>query len=103
METGAVETLAAVVIAAGSPSQRGNQEKACVSGRARSSRPATAANESWKLTSKRTEGLRVSMKAAGTSQRNQPSVGRDDRPASSATTPDTPARTIEGVAPVTTT
>ena len=43
------------------------------------------------------------MKAPGTSHRNQPSVGRDDRSASSSTTPDTPARTIEGVAPVTTT
>ena len=103
MDTGAVERLAALVMAAGSPSHRGSAARACVSGRASSSRPATAANESWKLTSNSTAGLRVSMNAAGTSHRNQPSEARDERPARSATTPDTPARTIDGVAPVTTT
>ncbi len=46
METGAVERLAAVVMAAGSPRKRGAKASARVSGRPSSSKPATAANES---------------------------------------------------------
>ncbi len=103
IDTGAVEMLAALVIAAGSASQEGRNESACVSGRESSSRPATAANESWKLTSNTTFGLMVSMNEPGTSHRNQPSAGRELSMASRPTTPDTPARMIEGLAPVTTT
>ena len=51
METGAVEMLAAVVTPTDSGRGPGRNASARVSGRAMSSRPATAANESWKLTS----------------------------------------------------
>ncbi len=46
IETGAVEMLAAVVMAAGSPSHVGRKLSRRVSGRPSASRPATAANES---------------------------------------------------------
>ena len=68
-----------------------------------SSRPATAANDSWKLTSYRLSGFTVSSHAAGASHSSHPSLGRDARIASSPQMPATPARTIDGDAPVSST
>ena len=76
IETGAVARLAAVVTPAcsgrGPGRKRSNRR---VRGRASRSRPATAANDSWKLTSKRLLGLTVSSHAAGASHSSQPSDG----------------------------
>ena len=63
----------------------------------------TAANESWKPTSSRFQGFMVSSTAAGASTSRGRSVGRDARPATVTSTPATPARTIDGAAPVTST
>ena len=103
MEIGAVEMLAAVVTPTCSGSGPGRNEKARVSGRASTSRPRTAPNDSWKLTSKRLLGFTVSSQAAGASQSSQPSLGREARIASRPTTPATPARTMDGDAPVSST
>ena len=104
IDTGAVDRLAAVVTPTCSRQGAGQErEQPRVSGRASSSRPATAPNDSWKLTSKRLLGLRVSSHAAGTSHSSQPSVGREARTASSPTMPATPARTMDGDAPVSST
>ncbi len=100
IETGAVEILAAVVTPTCSGSGPGRKENARVSGRASTSRPTTAPNDNWKLTSNRLLGLVVSSHAAGASQSSQPSLGRDARMASSPQMPATPARTIDGDAPV---
>ena len=102
-ETGAVEMLAAVVTPTCSGSGPGRNETARVSGRASTSSPTTAPNDSWKLTSKRLLGLTVSSQAAGASQSSQPSLGREARIASRPTMPATPARTIDGDAPVSST
>ena len=103
MDTGAVEMLAAVVTPTCSDSGPGRKENARVSGRASSSSPATAANESWKLTSNRLLGFAVSSQAAGASHSSQPSLGRDASTASRPRMPATPARTIDGEAPVSST
>ncbi len=102
-ETGAVAMLAAVVTPTCSASGPGRNESARVSGRASSSSPATAANESWKLTSKRLLGLTVSSQAAGASHSSHPSLGRDASTASRPRMPATPARTMDGDAPVSST
>ncbi|OPZ42079.1 MAG: hypothetical protein BWY94_02228 [Actinobacteria bacterium ADurb.BinA094] len=103
MEIGAVEMLAAVVTPTCSGSGPGRNETARVSGLARTSSPATAPNESWKLTSKRLLGLAVSSHAAGASHNSHPSLGREASTASRPTMPATPARTIDGAAPVSST
>ena len=87
IETGAVDRLAAVVIPTCCGRGPGRNPNSRVSGRASSSRPATAPNDSWKLTSKRLLGLRVRSHAAGTSHSSQPSVGREASTASSPTMP----------------
>ena len=99
-EIGAVEMLAAVVTPTCSGSGPGRNDTARVSGRASTSRPTTAPNDSWKLTSKRLLGFAVSSHAAGASQSSQPSLGLEARIASRPTMPATPARTIDGDAPV---
>ena len=98
-DTGAVEMLAAVVTPTCSGSGPGRNEKARVSGLAITSRPTTAPNDSWKLTSKRLLGFTVSSHAAGASQSSQPSLGREARIASNPQMPATPARTMDGDAP----
>jgi len=103
IETGAVARLAAVVTAACSAIAPGRKRRAPVSGRENSRRPATAANESWKLTSNRLLGLTVSSQAPGMSQTSQPSAGREARTATSPAMPAMPARTIDGEAPVSST
>ena len=103
MEMGAVEMLAAVVTPTCSGSGPGRKETARVRGLASTSRPTTAPNDSWKLTSKRLLGFIVSSQAAGASHSSQPSLGREARIASRPQMPATPARTIDGDAPVSST
>ena len=103
METGAVARLAAAVTPTCSGSGPGRKARPRVSGRARTSSPATAPNDSWKLTSKTLLGLAESSQAPGASQSSQPSLGREAITASRPTMPATPARTMEGEAPVSTT
>ncbi len=101
IETGAVARLAAVVTETWLATGAGRNENRRANGVASSSSPATAANESWKLTSMSVLGLTVRSQAAGASHRSQPSLGRDTSVARSPMTPATPARTMEGEAPVT--
>ena len=101
IETGAVARLAAVVTETWLATGAGRNENRRANGVASSSSPATAANESWKLTSRSVLGLTVRSQAAGASHRSQPSLGRDTSVARSPMTPATPARTMEGEAPVT--
>ncbi len=70
--------LADVVTPACSARGPGRKRSACVSGRESSSRPATAANESWKLTSKRLFGI-DGQQPGSRDEEHEPAVGRARR------------------------
>ena len=98
--SGAVPTVAAIVIAATSATGPGTlRASTSRSGATPTSRAPTAANESCQPGSPAARGLSVSVSAAASSRAYQRRAGRPASAATRPATPITPARWIDGPPP----
>ena len=99
--SGAVAIVAATVSAAPMRSGSGSPRIAAARGRASTKMPATAAKLSCHPTSCQARGSHARVSAAASRSAYQRDAGRPANAATTAAIPITPARRIEGPAPVT--